>query len=266
MDDPLPIDLPKQVMMSPKGRSVFQSVRSQSLSARIVGQVIEALFSKRLKPGEFFGTEAQLAEMFNTSRVPIREALGRLKALGVVNIKTGAGGGATIAEGDPDQFATALAVQFMLIGVTPGELFDARIAIECRGAELAAQNITPEELVELHRLLEQIAQGRGGRTAVQRILQFHRGIVDASRSRTLITLMHGLEQAILNLYLEAWPDYTGVANQRYSGLTEILERLDARDSEGAFHAMRAHLIGRRESTIERLREHGAGGPPAPALP
>jgi GntR family transcriptional repressor for pyruvate dehydrogenase complex len=239
--------------MSTKGR-VFQGVRTQSLSTGIVNQVIEALFAKRLSPGEFFGTEAQLAETFKTSRVPIREALNRLKALGVVNIKTGAGGGATIAEGDPDQFATALAVQFMLIRVTPGELFDARIAIECRGAELAAQNITDEELVELKRLFEQISVGRGGRAGMLRILAFHRAIVDASRVRTLIALMHALEQALRNLYIEAWPEHSGAVPQTYPGLGKILERIEARDGEGAFQQMRAHLIGRRQSIIDRLSE------------
>lgn len=246
-------------MMTTRKRSVFKSVRSESLSTSIVNQVIEALFAKKLEPGEFFGTEADLGAMFNTSRVPIREALGRLKALGVVNIKTGAGGGATIAEGNPDQFATALAVQFMLIRVNAGELFDARIAIECRGAELAAENITADELAELHRLFDQITVGGGGRAAMQRILAFHRAIVDASRSRTLITLMHALEHALLNLYLEAWPGDGGAAQQGYPGLARILEQLEARDGEGAFQTMRAHLMGRRRSVLDRL---GAAEPPA----
>lgn len=248
--------------MSTKSRSVFQSVRShESLSTRIVNQVLEALFSKKLEPGEFLGTEAQLGVTFKTSRVSIRDALSRLKALGVVNIKTGVGGGATISEGDPDHFATALAVQFMLIRVNPGELFDARIAIECRAAELAAENITAEELTELHNLLEQIVSGRNGRAGVQRILAFHRAIVDASRSRTLITLMHALEHALLNLYMEAWPEQAGAAPQNYSSLAKILEQLEARDSEGAFRTMRAHLSGRRQSVLDQLRK---SDPPAAA--
>ncbi|MET0307329.1 MAG: FCD domain-containing protein [Sphingomonas sp.] len=223
------------------------------MSSSIVDQVLEALFAKKLQPGEFLGTEAQLVQMFETSRVPIREALGRLKALGVVNIKTGAGGGATIAEGDPDNFATALAVQFTLIRVTPGELFDARIAIECRGAELAAQNITSDELAELRRMYDQIVSGKGERSTVQRILAFHRAILDASRSRTLITMMHGLEHTLLNLYVESWSDQMPSTPQSYDTLAKILDLLEARDSEGAFQTMREHLMNRRRSIIERLK-------------
>jgi DNA-binding FadR family transcriptional regulator len=232
---------------------IFQSLRGQSLSARIVEQVIDALFAKKLKAGEFFGTEAQLADMFQTSRVPIREALGRLEALGVVNIKTGAGGGATIAQGAPDRFAIALAIQFMLVGVTSQELFDARIAIECRGAELAASHITADELAGLRALYEQIGVGEGGQAAFKRILAFHSAIVDASRSRTLITLMHALETALLNLYIEALPADADLPPRKdFPSLKRILERLEAHDGEGAFQAMRQHLVARQDSILADL--------------
>jgi len=235
-------------------RAVFSSVRTQSLASRIVSQVTEALFSGQLVPGQFLGTEAQLTETFKTSRVPIREALGRLEALGVVTIKTGAGGGATIAEGQPDQLAIALAVQFMLIQVSPEEIFDARVGIECRAAELAAEHITDAEIEELRRLLARVtAPNLSRRAAVERILAFHSAIVEASRSRTLIALMHALEHALLNLFNAIEPD-TSPANLRYDALSQILERIAARDGEGAFAAMRKHLMNRRESMIYRLKE------------
>jgi DNA-binding FadR family transcriptional regulator len=233
-------------------QSVFSAVRGQSLSSRVVNQVIDALFARKLEPGQFLGTEAQLAETFQTSRVPIREALGRLEALGAVRIKTGAGGGVLVAEGDPDQFAIALAVQLMLVKVTPGELFDARIAIECRAIELAAEHITADELANLRTLLDEISQGHVGRGAVERILGFHGAIVDASRSRMLITLMRGLEHALLNLYLEASPEHAGAAPHGYTNLEKLLACLEARDTEGAFATMRAHLLRQRAQVVEKL--------------
>lgn len=241
-------------------RSVFSSVRTQSLASRIVNQVVEALFAGQLEPGQFLGTEAQLTETFQTSRVPIREALGRLEALGVVTIKTGAGGGATIAEGQPDQFATALAVQFMLVQVSPEEIFDARIGIECRAAELAAERITEPELEELTRLLAKVkAPNLSRRASVERILAFHGAIVEASQSRTLITLMHALEHALLNLFNAIEPD-TETRTLRYDGLNAILEKIAARDPEGAFAAMRKHLMNRRQSMIYRLKQVSKTGP------
>jgi GntR family transcriptional regulator, transcriptional repressor for pyruvate dehydrogenase complex len=248
-------------------RTVFSSVRTESLASRIVNQVIDALFAGQLAPGQFLGTEAQLTETFKTSRVPIREALGRLEALGVVTIKTGAGGGATIAEGRPDQFATALAVQLMLVQVSAEEIFDARIGIECRAAELAAEHITEEEIAELRRLLERVmAPNLSRRASVERILAFHGAIVEASRSRTLVTLMHALEHALLNLFnaIESESD-SDSRTLRYESLGEILERIAARDGEGAFMTMRKHLMNRRQSMLYRLKQATGGAAAARAL-
>ena len=84
----------------------FESARpAATLSARIVEEVREALFAKRLAPGDFLGTEKDLAEQAGVSRIVARDALRTLQALGVVEIKVGAGGGARIAKGNPALFA-----------------------------------------------------------------------------------------------------------------------------------------------------------------
>ena len=117
--------------------------RSSSLSAQVVAEVRDALFAKRLKPGDFLGTEKDLAARFNASRIVARDALRTLEALGIVEIRMGKGGGARIAHGNPRLFAEALAVQLDLTGVTAAEIMDAQRAIETLGAELAAENATP---------------------------------------------------------------------------------------------------------------------------
>ena len=87
--------------------------RSSSLSAQVVAQVREALFAKRLRPGDFLGTEKDLAARFGASRIVARDALRTLEALGIVEIRMGKGGGARIAHGNPRLFAEALAVQLV---------------------------------------------------------------------------------------------------------------------------------------------------------
>src|SRR5712672_4033269 len=126
--------------------------RSGSLSSQIVADVREALFGKRLKPGDLLGTEKDLAERFGVSRIVARDALRTLEALGIVEIKVGAGGGARIAQGNPRLFAEALAVQLDLTGVTAGEIMDAQRAIESLTAELAAIHGTAADHAKLHEL------------------------------------------------------------------------------------------------------------------
>lgn len=230
------------------------SARAESLPSRIVSQVLGGLFSRKLRPGDFLGTEAQLIESFQASRVPVREALGRLEALGVVNIKTGSGGGASIAAGESGQLATALAVQFILLGVTAEEVFDARIAVESRAAELAAIHALPEDIERLNLMLSDIrTTKRAGEAAVEAILAYHVAIVEASRARTLITLMRALSHALLNLYVDAdHPADSLGAVTGYRSLGEVLRRIEARDASGASRAMHEHLLRQRDYVVRRL--------------
>src|SRR4051812_26559571 len=85
--------------------------RSSTLSDQITAKVREALFAKELRPGDFLGTEKDLAEKSSVSRIVARDALRTLEAQGIVDIKVGAGGGARISQGNTRLFAEALAVQ-----------------------------------------------------------------------------------------------------------------------------------------------------------
>src|SRR6478752_657770 len=143
---------PVQMSGNPTARIMFAG-RSSSLSAQMVAQVRDDLFAKRLKPGEFLGTEKDLAARFGASRIVARDALRTLEALGIVEIRMGKGGGARIAQGNPRLFAEALAVQLDLTGVSAAEIMDAQRAIETLAAELAAQHATAEDIAKLRSLL-----------------------------------------------------------------------------------------------------------------
>src|SRR5438105_9574778 len=126
--------------------------RSATMSTQIVSRVREALFAKELRPGDFLGTEKDLAERFGVSRIVARDALRTLEAQGIVDIKVGSGGGARVARGNARLFAEALAVQLDLTGVTVAEIMDAQRAIESRAAELAAASSTAEDHARLRAL------------------------------------------------------------------------------------------------------------------
>src|SRR6185312_10589955 len=109
---------------------------------------------KKLKPGDFLGTEKDLAARFDASRIVARDALRTLEASGIVEIRMGKGGGARIARGNPKLFAEALAVQLDLTGVSASEIMDAQRAIECLAAELAAEHANDVDIARLRALIE----------------------------------------------------------------------------------------------------------------
>src|SRR6185436_15689125 len=167
-------------------RSFFPG-RSASLSAQIIGDVRDALFAKKLKPGDVLGTENEIAARYGVSRIVARDALRTLEALGIAEIRMGKGGGARVARGNPRLFAEALAVQLDLTGVSAAEILDAQRAIECMTAELAAEHGTAEDHARLRRLIDEAEAVMMKDVPLYTRLsrEFHLAVAEASHNRVL---------------------------------------------------------------------------------
>ncbi len=228
-----------------------QPVRS-SASSLIVDQVRSALFRGELKSGDMLGSETDLARRFGVSRVPVRDAFKALQALGIVEIKMGANGGARIAAGNPSRFADALAVQFKLVGIEAEELFEAEIAVESAAAALAAINATDEDLAEMRALLRDLEDKIEDRDAFTAGgLRFHLKVVDASHNRALIAYA----QALIEVLYEAYAPQTepDLARRVLAKHKRIYGFIAARDGVRASDAITAHLRQVRSRVLREIR-------------
>ena len=217
-----------------------------TLSSRIVTEIRNAVFESRLKPGDFLGSENDLAQQFGVSRITVRDALRSLSATGIVEIRQGAGGGARIAEGNLDHFADALAVQFQLAGVGAEETLGAQSAIEGMAAELAAEHRTDEDLERMATAMERAASLVDDPAAfTEASLGFHLAVAEASHNRALVALLRALRYVV-------WPSENQRANVKVATRVQkahraIYEKIVARDGAGARETMSRHLGGIRES-------------------
>jgi GntR family transcriptional repressor for pyruvate dehydrogenase complex len=218
----------------------FIAGRAASLSSQIVAQVRDDLFEKRLKPGDFLGTEKELAARYEVSRMVARDALRTLSALGIVDIRMGKGGGARIAPGNPRLFAEALAVQLDLTGVTAAEILDAQRAVECMAAELAALNATAADHARLRALLADAEATIGDNEAFTRVsLEFHLAVVEASHNRVLVT-------QFISLHHVSWPRRNRTLTARVARRVlevhkELADLIEMRDAAGARALMDDHV-------------------------
>jgi GntR family transcriptional regulator, transcriptional repressor for pyruvate dehydrogenase complex len=227
--------------------------RSSSLSSQIVADVRDALFARRLKPGDFLGTEKDLAARHGVSRIVARDALRTLEALGIVEIRMGKGGGARVANGNPRLFAEALAVQLDLTGVSAAEIMDAQRAIETLGAELAAENATKSDIANLRRLLAEADAAMDDLDLFTRLSRdFHVAVAEASHNRVLVVQLISLEHI-------SWPRHNATATPAlakkilavHRKLADLIAKGDAR---GARELMDDHV---RMIRARRVAEHGA---------
>ena len=206
-----------------------------TLSEQIVARVRDALFAGRLRAGD---------------RIVARDALKRLEAAGVVEIKVGKGGGARIARGNPQLFADALAVQLNLIGVGVADILDAQRAIETMIAELAAVHATAEDFEAIEGLLAQSEAALDDFGRFTRLsLAFHLALADAAHNDVLRVQLISLQHV-------AWPQRNStltrdVAEHILALHRELYVLVKARDGDGARDLMSRHL---RQIKARRISE------------
>jgi GntR family transcriptional repressor for pyruvate dehydrogenase complex len=241
---------------------IFFPGRSGSLSSQIVSDVRDALFGKKLKPGDFLGTENDLSGRYGVSRIVARDALRTLEALGIVEIKMGKGGGARIARGNARLFAEALAVQLDLTGVSAAEIMDAQRAIECLAAELAAENATDADIARLRQLIDDAdAAVNDAERFTQLGAEFHLAVAEASHNRVLVVQLISLQHV-------SWPRRNPTLNAKVARRVnevhrELLGLIEIRDAAGARKLMDDHV---KMIRARRVAEHSSfrGAPKARA--
>jgi GntR family transcriptional regulator, transcriptional repressor for pyruvate dehydrogenase complex len=173
------------------------------------------------------------------SRTSLRQALTALEALGMIEIRHGAG--AYLIATEPEQMVQSIAVTLTQQNRRLPEAMEARMALERLVAGLAASRRTAADLERARRALEdmeqEIDEGKLGTTADA---DFHRALCQAARNNVLEQLMASLQEHIASIREESLsqpqrPRRSLAAHGR------ILQAVEARDPAAAVAAMDAHL-------------------------
>lgn len=168
--------------------------------------------------------EEEVAARLNLSRTPVREALRRLEAEGIVEHQPRSG-----------------AVVRQLSHAEVVELYEMRVVLERTAAEMAAKHGTEAEFDTLAALNRQIEAERSNPARAAAINQdFHRGLYLACRNRFLLDAARGLNNALLLLGPTTFTD-EGRIDLVVRQHAAIIEALDAGDAEAAGAAAEAHL-------------------------
>lgn len=129
-------------------------IQKTSVSQQVVDYIIGCIDRGELKQGDCLPGEREFAESLGISRVPLREGISALAAMGIVEKRHGEGN--FIAEFSSDVLGRILHTYTMLDHTLANDLFEARSLIEGAAARLAARNATAADLNALRELLHQM--------------------------------------------------------------------------------------------------------------
>src|SRR5947208_2585064 len=126
--------------------SLFEPVLVARASSAIADQIRGAIVSGRVPPGDRLPPERELAEQFGVSRVTVRDALRSLEAMGLLEVKVGARGGAFVTAPSGSIMGQTMSDMMMMSALTPEDVVEARLVIELGTVTLACARPTDEAL------------------------------------------------------------------------------------------------------------------------
>jgi GntR family transcriptional repressor for pyruvate dehydrogenase complex len=172
--------------------SRFQPVApSVHLSDRVADALAAEIRSGGWVAGDRLPTEAVLVKQFGVSRTVVREAVSRLKSLGLLESQQGSGVYVRAAGFSPLQFdAQTLASQQAVV-----QMAEVRRGLEAEAAALAAERRTAPELAAIEAAVAGIAQAvAAGGDGVDDDVRFHQAIASAAHNPFLNSTLDYLRQ------------------------------------------------------------------------
>lgn len=202
----------------------------------IIADISDRISRGTLKPGDSLPSERELAEQFELSRIPVREALKILEFLGVTCYVPGKG-----------MFLQKLDVPSLVSKIFFGlntstdsirQLFEVRLLLEVYAARRGAELRTEEELTELRATLEDSSEGPG--LVVVDSLRFHMGVIKTAHNE-IITEFYMFLSSLLAEAREHTHVESRYVDQPLHYHREILRAIEERDGDRAADLMRDHL-------------------------
>src|SRR5438034_11575745 len=109
---------------------MFAPVTVTRASSSIVDQIRAAIVGGQLKAGERLPPERELAEQFGVSRVTVRDALRALEAMGLIEVRVGARGGAFVTVPTGSIVGQTMSDMMAMSAITPEDIVEARLVVE----------------------------------------------------------------------------------------------------------------------------------------
>ncbi len=234
------------------------------LGVAVVSDLVEAIVTGQVQPGQLLPPEGPLAEQFGVSRTVIRESVKRLEEKGLVTVAQGRGTQVTPFGTwnvlDP-VVLSALIDNDDSLGVLD-ELSDVRSSLESSMAGDVAGKRTADQLRRLQHSLEVMQDSRHDSDSFRSAdIVFHYTVMELSGNRLAENIAKNLFKRALESSRYQGIDPEGAFDLTLDEHTKVLEAIERRDVLAAQAAMREHI--ERAWERRRLPDHDPHRPGEP---
>jgi DNA-binding FadR family transcriptional regulator len=221
----------------------IEQIVRRKLSDEVFDRLERMITSGELKPGDEMPSERVLMERFGVGRPAIREAMQSLAGMGLVNISHGERAKVLKLTAQSIFRQVDLTAKIMLSQSNDSleNLKSARIFFERGMAREAAQRATSADIEALKTIISRQRESLGNaEDFISADMQFHTRITQISGNPIFAAVSEAM-LAWLREYHTEMLIWTGKEKFTLVEHEEIVERLAARDADGAESAVLKHL-------------------------
>jgi GntR family transcriptional regulator, transcriptional repressor for pyruvate dehydrogenase complex len=232
----------------PADRSMFAPVQVARASSAIADQIRNAIVTGRVKAGDRLSPERELAEQFGVSRVTVRDALRSLEAMGLIEVKVGARGGAFVTAPTGSKVAQTMSDMMLMSATTPEDVVEARLIVELGTVTLACARASDEDLRSLRELCERGAEALADGSYTREISwDFHSRLSLAAHNGAVGGLAQSFRSS-LSMHPLRVREGSQAHELTVAEHLRIVDALERRDGSAARNEMATHLM--RGTTLE----------------
>jgi GntR family transcriptional regulator, transcriptional repressor for pyruvate dehydrogenase complex len=223
-----------------------------NLSAYLSQQILSMIRERQLRPGDRLPSAKDLAAQFSVATPTMREALRRLQATGIIDMRHGSG---IYVRRESERLMFANPAYGTLETQTILQVIDARILIEPHLADLAAGFASKEQIADLQSLLipvEQALEYRDERY-VRANHALHTAIARASGNLVLAQIVESLlEMHSIELHIvDPTSSLAEIRARDHHFHHLIVNAIASGNGAAARHAMDQHLNGARSTLVPK---------------
>jgi DNA-binding FadR family transcriptional regulator len=206
---------------------LLSRLETPAAGAVLADRIMTAIALGEFTPGQRLPSERDLAAQLGVSRTTVRDALARVVATGLLEVRRGRSGGAFVRHPWSDDSARAVRAT---IGPRWDELqstFDMRLLVEALVARTAAERRDKTDTAEIRAALTQYEQAESLAVAQAADVRLHHAIAKAAKNPRLlavreqllseITFGFAVEPFTAEVYARALPQHQELATAVASG-------------------------------------------------
>lgn len=212
---------------------------NRTLVEKVEMNLIRYFIDTKVRPGDAIPTEMELAESLGVSRTVIREAMMRLRMIGLIDSRKHRG--AVIGNPDLLQMLEKTMHPHMMDHETLKDIFEIRLALEIGMADLIFERISRGDIEALKRIVEDEPElAESYLFEISHEIRFHSKLYEISGNKTLQRFQGMLLPAFQYVY-DSGLLMRDVQPRKFVSHKGLIHVLEHGNPEMFRNAMRSHL-------------------------